>query len=79
MRRSVKNTEKTIGGILVAKHPCRTCEERYLACWDTCAKYKEYYDTLNSQKEAQKEKDSGVDYLRSKAKFFKTDYGWRKT
>jgi hypothetical protein len=77
-RRFVKSIEKTIGGIFVAKHPCKDCEERYEACWDTCPLYKEYYEKLNAKQDAQKKKDSAVTYLKSKDKYYKTDYGWRK-
>lgn len=54
----------------MAKHTCKNCEKRHYACWDTCPEY------LAAKKT--KQVDEVELYFKSKGKFYKTKYGWRR-
>ena len=36
------------------KSPCTKCENRHLACHDSCKDYKEFYDNLRKEKDYEK-------------------------
>ena len=53
------------------KYPCKDCEDRHQACWDTCDRYK-------TVRESKKLRDEADMYIASKSKHYRTKYGWRK-
>ena len=56
----------------MGKYPCRDCEDRHFACWDRCDKY------LAIKAEKIIVEDEAEIYLKSKAMYYKTKYGWRR-
>lgn len=50
-----------------AKFPCKECNERHIACSDTCEKYKAAKQRYNNAKAAEAKQRITSDYIRHNA------------